>query len=82
MRMSKPDEDALVTALDGRRLDVSINAEEETVLLIVEALGSVELTPSGARAYAAVMVAAADVVQRLSAVESPSTARSAPVEQR
>lgn len=80
--MSKPDEDALVTALDGRRLDVSINAEEETVLLIVEPLGRVELTPNGARAYAAVLVAAADVVQRLSAVDSPSTARSASVEQR
>jgi hypothetical protein len=79
--MSKPDDDALVTALDGRRLDVSINVEAETVVLNVEALDRVELTPNGARAYAAVLVAAADVVQRLSAAAPPSTAHPTSVEQ-
>jgi hypothetical protein len=79
--MSKPDDDALVTALDGRRLDVSINVEAETVVLNVEALDRVELTPNGARAYAAVLIAAADVVQRLSAAAPASTDRPTSVEQ-
>ena len=59
-----PEDDALVTAMDGRRLDVRIDIERELVQLTVEGTTLVELTPSGARSLAAELRGAAGLAER------------------
>ena len=56
------DEDALVTAVDGRTLDVSIDLDAELVRLIIESATFVDLTPGGAQALAEQLSAAARAI--------------------
>jgi hypothetical protein len=59
----RPDDDPLVTTLDGRMLDVTIDVQAETVTLTGWALGEVTLTPAGAIEYAQQIAAAARALQ-------------------
>jgi hypothetical protein len=58
-----PEEDALVTSLDGKVvLDVTVNLAMEVVTLGLGVLGGVDLSPHGARELAKQLQVAADVV--------------------
>ena len=59
------DVDALVTALDGRRLDINLGQDAldaPVVILAIEHTGFVQLTATGARDLAAQLLNAAEVL--------------------
>ena len=59
----QPDDDALVTSLDGKVvLDVTVDLAMEVVTLVLGILGAVDLSPRGARELAKQLQVAADVV--------------------
>jgi hypothetical protein len=56
-----PEEDALITSLDGKQLDVMIDIDQEIVTMVIDGLGQVALTPQGARRFADQLVSATGV---------------------
>ena len=53
MRSPRPDDDAMLTALDGRVVDVAVSVRDETVGVVVLGADTITLTPAGARSLAA-----------------------------
>ena len=62
--MIHPDEDALVTALDGTNLGVTVDLDDETVRLVIGELAEIDLTDGAALKFAEQITAAVAVLRR------------------